>query len=445
MTLRASAGALLRALPEGLGLRLAPRSLGYGLADIPPPLVLPPGEVRLLVAPANSAAQGYAWARSAERLPGVGAANLTVVRPGALRFPADAEVPSAVMTHSRRWSRAQASAVGAAATHVLIESEQAILGVDFDADPRREAAWLDAAGIAGAYVSHGSDLRLPSAHAERERWSPFRDAEMPLRDALEATARRNAVFLAEQGRPVFVSTPDLLTEHPSATWLPMVIAPEQWHTDEPVLRRRRPIVVHAPSNPQLKGTALIAGAVERLDAERIIDYRPAGSTPHSQMSALYARADVVLEQFRIGIYSTTAVEAMAAGRLVLAHISPDVRAVAERESGMPLPIVDADPDDIEAVLCDVAARPDHYRAIAARGPAYGATSRRSVRRAGACAFPRRSACLIVRSEDTRRPPVGSFRRSEAYIRPPVHMKGRLREQHVRRRNGTRSVVLGDRD
>ncbi len=326
---------------------------------------------RLLIAPANSAGQGSSWASAVRALDGQDARNLTVTRRGGLAFPSDSAVPAAVFAHSRRWASRHARAVRDHVTHVLVESERAVLGVTERHDVRREADWFSRAGIARGYVSHGSDLRHPDLHAQLSPWSPFRDRDWELRDRLVSLAEHNAAFLREQAPgTVFVVTPDLLTDLPEATWLPNVVRPEQWATERGVLVEERPLVVHAPTNAHLKGSDLIAGPLDRLADAGVIRYRRAEAIPPHDMPALYAEADVVLDQFRIGIYSTTALEAMAAGRLVLGFLLPEVRALAERESGMSVPIVQASVDTLEGVLVDIAENPDSYRETAARGPEF---------------------------------------------------------------------------
>lgn len=130
------------------------------------------------------------------------------------------------------------------------------------------------------------------------------------------------------------------------------------------------MVLHAPTNPLVKGTALIEPTVERLSADGIIDYQRIIKVPASEMPRRYAAADVVLDQFALGIYATTSIEAMAAGRLVMAHLHDQVREHILEVTGLEAPIVEATPDTIGEVLRDIAERPDHYREIAQRGPEY---------------------------------------------------------------------------
>ncbi|KQX06386.1 hypothetical protein ASC59_00440 [Leifsonia sp. Root1293] len=357
-------------LPEPVRVRLIPHTLGYSSADLPPVISPPPGEVRLLVAPANYAGQGYEWARAAERLPGVGAANLVVARGTDWGFRADHRVVENVAVDSAWWYRRHATSVLTGFTHVLVESERPLLGGYCAGDVRREADALRTAGIAVGYVSHGSDLRLPSRHADRERWSPFRDQDWPLLPVLEETARANAAFLAEQDATVFVSTPELVLDYPGAVWLPVVIDGARWANPTPALLRATPVVVHAPTNPIIKGTELIEPTTTRLSDEGVIDYRRIEGVAASDMPTIVATSDVVLEQFRLGIYSATAIEAMAGGRLVVGYLSEQVREHVRLVTGLEIPIVQASVDTLESVLRDVVARPEQYRALAEQGPRF---------------------------------------------------------------------------
>ncbi|MFX4971195.1 hypothetical protein ABTB72_19645, partial [Acinetobacter baumannii] len=83
------------------------------------------------------------------------------------------------------------------------------------------------------------------------------------------------------------------------------------------------------------------------------------------MPALVADADIVLDQFVLGLYSAMAVQGLAAGRLVVAHVPDRVR---ERVPGGHLPIADATADDVVALIERVLDDRDTYRELAAQGP-----------------------------------------------------------------------------
>jgi hypothetical protein len=355
-------------VPESVRTRLFRSRNGYSAADIPRPVVAPEATTRLLVGPANSAGQGWAWARAAERLDGVRAVDLQVRGAGDFGYPADYSVPSGVAAHSPRWGRGQWDAVSRGFTHVLAESQLPLFGGRFQGDVVAEHRALAAAGLAVASVCHGSDIRSPARHREHESWSPFHDENLELTRSLVSSVARRQAILDELDGVEFVSTPDLLLDRPRASWLPVVVDAGRWATDQPPLERDLVVVFHAPSHAGLKGTALIMPDLRRAAAAREIDLRAPDRVPMSSMPALVSEADVVLDQFALGIYGVAAAEAMAAGRLVVSHVTDFVRETVRAETGRELPIVEATPDTLLDVLADIRDRREHYRAIAARGP-----------------------------------------------------------------------------
>lgn len=326
---------------------------------------------RLFIGPVNSAGQGYAWARAAERLPGVAAADFMYRNPGdVFAFTADHAMPTTLFVSSLPWQRAQRRAVAKRFSHVIIESGRHLFGSD--GPVLDQIDFLRRAGVQVALLWHGSDIRLPSTHAAGDPDSPFLGARYPETDRLEEIAKRNRELIADSGLPVFVSTPDLLEYVPGATWLPVVVDHERWASaaTAPALERRRPVVAHAPSNAGLKGSELIADTVSRLDAEGIIEYREVRSVASEQMPGVYGDADIVLDQFALGIYGVAACEALAAGRVVVSHVAEFTRETVRRRTGMELPIVEARADRLESVLRSVVAERDRFRAVAATGPAF---------------------------------------------------------------------------
>jgi hypothetical protein len=325
--------------------------------------------VRLLIGPVNSAGQGFAWARAAERMPEVAAADFMYRDPGdVFAYPADHAVGTVLFRTNAAWQRAQHRAVLRRFTHVIVESGRQLVGTEGSVRDQIDA--MVAHGIRVALVFHGSDLRRPSSHAAREKDSPFRDGAYPDTARLEEITTRNHALALETGLPVFVSTPDLLTELPGATWLPVVVDVAAWSSaaERPALARRRLVVVHAPSNGGLKGSALITDAMRRLHDEGVVDYREVRGIAAADMPGVYGDADIVLDQFALGIYGVAACEAMAAGRLVVGHVARGKRRVVRAHTGLDLPIVEARAAHLEGVLRDIASDPTAYTEFTRRGP-----------------------------------------------------------------------------
>ncbi|MGN6723796.1 MAG: hypothetical protein ACTHJM_14400 [Marmoricola sp.] len=357
-------------LPDRLSARLLPAHVRYDASQIPAPIVAPSTPVRLLIAPANYAAQGYAWARAVEHLDGVGAVNMQIRAENDYGFPADYSIGLSPFRRAHHWSRRHRRAVTSGFTHVLFEAERPFLGRVSNFEVPREVEILTSAGVQVAFVSHGTDLRLPSRHAVIDEWSPFKDASAAWVQSLESKAAFNNSLLDRLGAPVFVVTPELLIDRPDATWLPNVVDPARWASESEPLAGPRPRLLHAPTNRVLKGTDLIEPIVQALQDEGVVEYLPRTGVPSEEMPDLYRSVDVVLEQFRLGIYSTTALEAMAAGRVVVGYLRDQVRDHVRAVSGLEVPVVQATADDLEAVLRDIAAQPARYREIAAQGPAF---------------------------------------------------------------------------
>jgi hypothetical protein len=329
----------------------------------------PAAGVRLLVGGANFAGQAWAWARTAERLDGVSARAFTVRR-GGFPFRTDVDVAVARLADPR-WQRAQERWVLGSFTHALVESFRPLLGDAHGSDCRGDLAVLRAGGLDLALVAHGSDVRQPSLHGSTYAGSPFRGAgaEGEYVATLERQAARNRATAARFDGPVFVSTPDLLDFVPRATWLPTVLDLAPWEraaSERGVLEGDRPLVLHVPTNPRLKGTAEIDAAMQHLHAEGLVEYRRVQGVAPDDMPALVASADVVVDQVALGLYSLTAVEAMAAGRLVVAHVPEHVRA----RTPVPLPVLEADGATLADVVRAALADRDPARARAAEGPAY---------------------------------------------------------------------------
>ncbi|MDQ2697788.1 MAG: hypothetical protein M3Y46_03260 [Actinomycetota bacterium] len=325
---------------------------------------------RLVIGPANSAGQGFRWARAVERASShVSAISVQGTRTGPFKPEVDIRVPFAVYQRSAVWHDRFERMLGEQ-THAIWESGLPLLGRRLGSDTMAEMRWASGRGVQPGLMFHGSDIRPPLRHAQAHPWSPYRDASGPLR-ALERTTRENAEIAATAGVPTFVSTPDLLEWLPGSTWVPVVVDPAAWRVaGSSTAPHRVPVVVHAPTQRWIKGTDLIEPTLERLHAEGVIDYRPLTAVPHAAMPAVYGSADIVLDQFRLGSYGVAACEALAAGRLVMGHVDARTRELVRAETGLELPIHETTIESLEHDLRRVSAQPDDVASLRSLGPAF---------------------------------------------------------------------------
>jgi hypothetical protein len=326
--------------------------------------------LRLLIGPVNYAGQGYRWARAAETDGRVSARNYVHTGNNPFGYAADHMVSWRTAEHSREWQGAMLDVIRRDYTHVLIEACFPILGGMFRGDVRRQVALLRAAGVRVGVIGHGTDVRLPSTHVLNTPYSHFGEGaeEWAPVSQIEKNVAENLALIADLDVPVFVSTAGLLLDLPAAHFLGVVIDPERWQTSAKPLVRDRPRVVHAPTQTHVKGTHHVAPIARRLHDEGLIEYIELEGIAHDDMPRVFADADVILDQFRVGDYGVGACEGMASGRIVLTHVTDQVRSEVEHHARMPLPIPPVTIDTIEEVLRDIVARRDHYRALAATGP-----------------------------------------------------------------------------
>jgi hypothetical protein len=159
----------------------------------------------------------------------------------------------------------------------------------------------------------------------------------------------------------------LLFDAPEATWLPVIVETERWAVSHEPLIGSRPVVAHAPTRALAKGSDLIDPILERLEREGLLTYRRISRVPFSGMPSVIGQADIILDQFRTGDYGVTACEAMAAGRVVVSHVSEHCRERVRTTTGVELPIVESTAASLESVLRAIVDRPDEYRERARSG------------------------------------------------------------------------------
>ncbi|MGW7686411.1 hypothetical protein ACWGID_37060 [Kribbella sp. NPDC054772] len=345
------------------------RGLRYSFAQLPafPPAATTP--VRMLVGPTNSAGQGHAWALAAKTLPDVDAVSFSLHRKGQFQFADDYGVPLAWFGQPR-WQRAQQQHVLGNYTHVMVESLRPLFGARGYSDAAADIEEMLAKGIDVSLLFHGSDIRLPSRHAKRERWSPFTPGD-ELTDRLEPQARRHAELVESLGLPVFVSTVDLLDDVPNAQWLPVAIDPTRWQQSaRPLFAGPKPVVAHVPSNAKLKGTQEIDEVLTDLQDRGLVEYRRITGVQHQDMPAVIGDADIVVDQLHIGLYGVAAAEALAAGRIVVSYVGDAVRQRVRTLTGREVPIEEADPDTLGDVLSGLIADRDAAAERASAGPGF---------------------------------------------------------------------------
>ncbi|MCE9546980.1 MAG: glycosyltransferase family 1 protein [Planctomycetia bacterium] len=153
---------------------------------------------------------------------------------------------------------------------------------------------------------------------------------------------------------IYALNPDLLHVLPaSARFLPYAhLDLNAWTPAAPRSSHAHvPIVLHAPTDREVKGTRFILDAVARLKADgTALELVLVENVSHAEMPAMYAQADLVVDQLLAGWYGGAAVEAMSLGKPVVSYIrETDLKFVppAMRDG---LPLIQATPETVYDVL-----------------------------------------------------------------------------------------------
>jgi glycosyltransferase involved in cell wall biosynthesis len=128
----------------------------------------------------------------------------------------------------------------------------------------------------------------------------------------------------------------------------------------------RPLVVHAPSNREKKGTAQVIEACRQLPVELDI----VEGVRHNEARERYARADIVVDQLTAGWHGVFALEAMALGKPVVGYLKPDAVERSAEAFGIRVPIVPATADTLVDALQPLVEDAGRRRELGAAGRVY---------------------------------------------------------------------------
>jgi hypothetical protein len=157
---------------------------------------------------------------------------------------------------------------------------------------------------------------------------------------------------------VFVTNPCLSHCSPEFEYLPSPLEESLTALPRPSPGKKDPgdplIVLHAPSNPYIKGTPHVMRAVEELRKEGLnVKLRVIQKMSRADAMRQYGNCDIFVEQLHLGSYGNAALEAMAHGVPVISSNHPSHAHLAPG-----CPIVHADPVTLVARLRELILDPD---------------------------------------------------------------------------------------
>jgi glycosyltransferase involved in cell wall biosynthesis len=217
----------------------------------------------------------------------------------------------------------------------------------------RDVALLGRRGVAVFVTFQGDDVRQADVCRTRDAWAPARETEAtPVEQGMDRARRTVARRFDRSADGIYFLNPDLARVlPPRARFVPYAhVFPDEWKP-EPHAPNRRPLVVHAPTARAIKGTHHLLAALDALRAEGVeFDLELVEGMTQVEARRVYARADLVVDQLMLGWYGGLAVECMALGVPVVAHIRDADLDRVPRPFAAELPLVDATPATVRDVL-----------------------------------------------------------------------------------------------
>ena len=204
--------------------------------------------------------------------------------------------------------------------------------------------WLQRKGKHTAVTFQGSDARPQLPGAPKTRWLPAAVTNWIKRIRIAQITRWADI--------TYCLNPDLLQYVPGAEFMPYAsvdLDALQPSPKEP--RQGRAFrVVHAPTNRRVKGTQVVIDAVTEASKSMDIHLDLVEDVPHHEVIERIQRADIAIDQLKLGWYGGFAVECMALGTPVIAWIDPDQLDAVSQDLADDLPIVRATPASLAGVL-----------------------------------------------------------------------------------------------
>lgn len=174
------------------------------------------------------------------------------------------------------------------------------------------------------FTLQGCDVRLAAESFRRNAVTMCRDGACQFYPSciaqLDANRRRFIDEVLPFADRVLYLNPELGHYVPQGDFLPYSnVEISDFPVSAPSLTGKIKIV-HAPSDPSIKGTALILEALEALKGRYDFELILIQNMPHEEAMRAYQAADIVIDQVLLGWYGGFAVEVMAMGKPVMCYL-----------------------------------------------------------------------------------------------------------------------------
>lgn len=221
---------------------------------------------------------------------------------------------------------------------------------------------LKSRGMRILYRFTGQELRLKSV---QEEINPYNVYKYKYDHNIDEDLQRSYLdFLRHYVDQFVVQDREMHGYCPEASIIPRAIDTDDWTNAGVDEGEENPLVMHAPSSREVKGSWFIEEAVETLQGEGLeFRYKEVTDLPHEEAIERYKQADIIIDQLLVGWYGVLSLEAWALGKPVICYIREDL----ESDD---IPVAEANPDTITDVLRELLENPEKRARLAMRGRDY---------------------------------------------------------------------------
>lgn len=201
------------------------------------------------------------------------------------------------------------------------------------------------------FTLQGCDARLSRQSAEINRFTPCKEGHCQAVPVCRSQLDQQRKYLIDVILPladrVFVLNPELVRYVPNAVFLPYAsVDIDGIQVTLPEVGAKLKIV-HAPSDPAIKGSQYIIKAIESLGKKYQIDFIQVKGIPHQEALKIYQHADLIIDQALAGWYGGFAVEAMAMGKPVACYVREEDLGFIPKAMACDLPVIRISPETLE--------------------------------------------------------------------------------------------------
>jgi glycosyltransferase involved in cell wall biosynthesis len=133
-----------------------------------------------------------------------------------------------------------------------------------------------------------------------------------------------------------------------------------------VMRKDRPVIVHAPTSQDFKGTNKILNIITKLEQKYNFEFILVENMSHEEAKKIYQKADFIIDQLHGAGHGLFALEVMAMEKPVICHISEFMQGFYPKE----IPIIPSNEFGLEKDIIALIKDPERRREIGQLGREY---------------------------------------------------------------------------